>query len=142
MDNILKIVLGVVAFVGLIIMMIPNGNPLQDKGPNATVAANTMADPDAGKGKADEQVAPSEAPAPPPSSPSPTQDIAFGQPMLDPTPPSMQNQQQPQQGQNSGSPDDPAPNEATAPFPYVPTYGQPPVYQYGPPPIPTQPYQN
>ncbi len=97
MDNIQKMIVGSLGLVGLIVMLVPNSDPLAAK--KAEV----------GQATAD---APALAPPPPPPLPSqPPQvgetsggfvvddsDIAnFGKPMVDPTPPGQRNQQGPQE---------------------------------------------
>lgn len=133
MDNIAKLVLGVVGMIGLLVLMIPQGNPLADKGttePAAVVAPDPI---------------PNEAPPNEPETVTtvnaPIQDIsAFGQPMLDPTPPGQKQSQepvQPQQMANEGNGVNP---ETVAPYPANPSLGAPAYdnqggYQVGP--IPT-----
>lgn len=103
MDNILKLIVGCLGLVGLIVMIVPNSDPLaKNKAKNAVEAAPS-ADPAAAG-----------APPPPPPPPDPnaatqTQTNAnnvvvedynignFGQPMIDPTPPGQRNQQPAQQ---------------------------------------------
>ena len=91
MDNIQKMIVGCLGLVGLIVMIVPNSDPLAAK-------------------KAEAGQATSDAPAPAPPPPLPPQppqvgntsggfvvddsDIAnFGKPMVDPTPPSRRTQQ-------------------------------------------------
>jgi hypothetical protein len=109
MDNILKLIVGCLGLVGLVVMIIPNSDPLANKKDDVTSA--TPASPDA-------TAAANGAPLPPPPPPDPnaTQqadtdnvvvedyDIgSFGQPMIDPTPPGQRNQQPYQPPQyNSG----------------------------------------
>jgi hypothetical protein len=90
MDNILKMVLGVLAFAGILVMVIPSGNPLA---PQDRMAAIDIPPP-----------APADAAPPAASSASiddkkedkfavKDKDIAsFGQPMVDPTPLGQQQQ--------------------------------------------------
>ncbi len=103
MDNILKLIVGCLGLIGLVVMIIPNSDPLAKKaeqnGGLASPAGNAVGGP---------------PPPPPPSAAdgsaeAPEQaadgnvivedyDIAsFGQPMVDPTPPGQRNQQQVQQ---------------------------------------------
>lgn len=103
MDNILKLIVGCLGLVGLIVMIVPNSDPIaKSKAKNAVEAAPTTDPAAAG------------TPPPPPPPPDPnaaaqTQadadnvivedyDIgSFGQPMIDPTPPGQRNQQVAQQ---------------------------------------------
>jgi hypothetical protein len=101
MDNILKLIVGCLGLVGLVVMIIPNSDPLAKKREQ-----NGMANAPAGNAVA--------GPPPPPAAAAGTAeapaqqddgnvivedyDIAsFGQPMVDPTPPGQRNQQQVQQ---------------------------------------------
>jgi hypothetical protein len=119
MDNIAKLVLGVVGVIGLIVLMIPQGNPLTDKGPETAVAVGAP-DP-----------IPNEAPKNEPDAVTPinapTQDIsAFGQPMLDPTPPGQrQVQNQPTSPPPSGNEGNYSSQEPVAPYPANPGFGTP-----------------
>lgn len=105
MDNILKLIVGCLALVGLIVMIVPNSDPLA-----STKAETQNVGPITGS--------PSDTNAPPPPPPVETSvqqdpaapsefivddyDVAsFGQPMVDPTPPG-QRAQQAQQQQNVG----------------------------------------
>ena len=89
MDNIQKMIVGSLGLVGLIVMLVPNSDPLATK-----------------KAEVGEVTAGVPAPAPPPPpQPAPVggasggfivddSDIAnFGKPMVDPTPPGQRNQQ-------------------------------------------------
>jgi hypothetical protein len=102
MDNIAKLVLGTVAFIGLLVLIIPEGNPLPNK-PGAAPAS-----------EAPQPAKTSETLPPPPPAPAATNGDSnestktetsapemapFGQPMLDPTPPGAR--QANQQGQNN-----------------------------------------
>jgi hypothetical protein len=108
MDNILKLIVGCLGLVGLIVMIVPNSDPLVSK-PAKTGETPAVAS------------APSNAavPPPPPAMEATPQeqanpgefavddyDIAnFGQPMVDPTPPGQPNwqaQQQPMLPQGQG----------------------------------------
>jgi hypothetical protein len=109
MDNILKLVLSVIAFAGLLVAFIPNKNPLAEPvklAPKPPVEAKSETDA-AGENAASQatasQPAPAPSPAPQPVIQSTSQDIAFGQPMLDPTPPGQQMQNQQQQPANGAS---------------------------------------
>lgn len=139
MDNIAKLVLGVLGVVGLILMMIPQGNPLADKGAPAAVS-----------GPAPEDI-PDELPKNEPVTAAasdanvPAQDInSFGQPMMDPTPPgqrqAQQQQQQPGQPQQMANEGNGVNPEMIAPYPANPSLGAPAYdnqggFQVGP--IPT-----
>lgn len=86
MDNIAKLVLGTLGFIGFVAVIIPKGNPLQP--PPAPAVATVPAQPSVAEN------APPPAPAVTTNSveqaknPVADNDIpAFGQPMLDPTPP-------------------------------------------------------
>jgi hypothetical protein len=140
MDNIAKMVLGMLAIVGLVIMIIPQGNPLADKGtPPAAVGPVPDDIPD----ELPQQSDPAEAPAP--TANLPAQDVtAFGQPMMDPTPPGQkaqqQQQQNPNQSQQTANEGNGVNPELVAPYPANPTLGAPNYdpqggYQVGP--IPT-----
>lgn len=112
MDNILKLVVGVVAVIGLIVLMIPEGDPLSSKG----AAAEGKLPPSADEGE-DEAVPPKNVP-PDPVGTAPQEQITnFGQPMFDPTPPGQkaleQQQQQAQQAQAQAS------NQSTANDPTI-----------------------
>jgi hypothetical protein len=88
MDNIQKMVLGMVAIVAVVVLIMPQGNPLPEKAavqsaePENTTPENTQ-------NKDNEGV---ETSGPPPtneSAPNPsanTEVTNFGQPMMDPTP--------------------------------------------------------
>lgn len=139
MDNIAKLVLGMLAFVGLIILMIPQGNPLADKGTQTTETISAPED------------IPDELPpndpvvATAPNANVPVQDVsAFGQPMMDPTPPGQrqaQQQQQPGQPQQMANEGNGVNPEMVAPYPANPSLGAPPAYgpqpAYQVGPIPT-----
>jgi hypothetical protein len=139
MDNIAKLVLGMLALVGLIILMIPQGNPLTDKGAQAAVTVPAPEDiPD--------EVPPNDpVVATAPNANVPVQDVnAFGQPMMDPTPPgqrqAQQQQQQPGQPQQMANEGNGVNPEMVAPYPANPSLGAPAYgpqagYQVGP--IPT-----
>jgi hypothetical protein len=116
MDNILKLTVGCLGLVGLIVMIVPNSDPLastsENPGDIATVSGPPPGSPNA---------------APPPPPPPPGQQIppdgqdnksefatddydiaTFGQPMVDPTPPAeraliTQQQQQQQNALNANS---------------------------------------
>jgi hypothetical protein len=101
MDNILKLVLATLGLVGLLVMLIPSGNPLPP--PPGSVVENATPSPP-----------PVETAAPPaPSSDGTSEsggfvvddnDVAnFGKPMVDPTPPG-QAQNPNQQPQSNGEP--------------------------------------
>jgi hypothetical protein len=100
MDNILKMVLGCLGVVGLLVMMIPQGNPLEQKPSAVPTAAAPIPAPAA------------TPPTPPPPAPPANgssgfkiedHDIAnFGQPMVDPTPPGQRQQQQEQNNPQPG----------------------------------------
>lgn len=131
MDNIGKLVLGLVAVIGLIVLIIPQGNPLEDKGAAAQEAPKNLPPPDNGNDEDDGGVerAPGEAEAAKPVTPATTDDaITFGQPMMDPTPPgqrAVQQQQQmaqQQQSQPGGSPVDDEVN-SSGPAPGAPDSG-------------------
>ena len=90
MDNILKLTVGCLGVVGLIVMMVPNSDPLAGTGA-------TNAPPISG-------TAPTSNIPPPPSSVPPTEQKkpsefvvddynigSFGEPMVDPTPPAQRN---------------------------------------------------
>jgi hypothetical protein len=100
MDNILKLIVGCLGLVGLIVMIVPNSDPLASK----KVGAEGI--PPAAINSSDA------APAPPPPAAAPQdQDNAsgfvvedydinnFGKPMVDPTPPGQRNQNTQQQEQ-------------------------------------------
>jgi hypothetical protein len=113
MDNIGKMVLGLVAFIGLIILLIPQGNPLEEKPATAVVEAPKNLPPaDNGDDGVDgeEAKAPGDAGAPPPVTPATANDpaLTFGQPMMDPTPPGQRaaQQQQKQEQQQGETPED------------------------------------
>jgi hypothetical protein len=100
MDNILKLVLGCLGAVAVLVMLIPDGDPLSKK-PAEAVATSPVA-------------APSPANTPPAAPPTGTpesgssftvqdHDIAsFGKPMVDPTPPGQVSAQQMELGPDSG----------------------------------------
>ena len=135
MDNILKLTVGCLGLVGLIVMVVPNSDPLA-----ATKAEAEGTAPIIGAG----------APPPPPTTAAPEEQAApsefvvddydignFGMPMVDPTPPAQRNiiaqQQQMQQQQQAAG----ANNTQIA--------GQPPIAggdsagPAGPPPPPPLP---
>lgn len=131
MDNIGKLVLGLVAFVGLIVLLIPQGNPLEDK--SAPVAEAPKNAPPPGNGDDGEDDGgsnePGDAGAPKPVLPATSNDaIAFGQPMMDPTPPGQKALQDPQQQQaqvqqqTGGTPVDDETN-SSGPAPGIPDSG-------------------
>ena len=108
MDNILKLTVGCLGLVGLIVMVVPNSDPL----------AATKADAEAAVPNVDAGAPPPPPPPPPPTTAAPEEPAAasefvvddydignFGMPMVDPTPPAQQNiitqQQQQQQAKNS-----------------------------------------
>ena len=110
MDNISKLVFGCLAMVGLIVMVIPNSNPLE---PDPAAQALEGMKPTAPASPA--IVAP---PPPPPPAPAQPDDSAkssgftvddydiqnFGQPMLDPTPPAERKRQaEAQKGEMQGN---------------------------------------
>ena len=133
MDNIGKLVLGLVAVIGLIVLMIPSGNPLEDKGPDAAQEAPQNLPPPVTEDDEDDGGVvrvPGDAKAPAPVTPSSSNaPIAFGQPMMDPTPPgqrALQEQQMQQQAQvqqqNGGTPVDDEVN-SSGPAPGMPDTG-------------------
>jgi hypothetical protein len=88
MDNIAKLVLGTVSLIGMVVLMIPEGDPLI-KSPTAVAAAPSGAVPPQPAQTAT-SIAPQPASETPPPQPNLSQSddqIAFGQPMFDPTPP-------------------------------------------------------
>lgn len=136
MDNILKLTVGCLGLVGLIVMVVPNSDPLA-----ATKAQAEGATPIVGAG----------APAPPPTTAAPEVQAApsefvvddydignFGQPMIDPTPPADRNiiaqQQQMQQQQQQALGTN---NNQTAEQP--PIAGADSAGPAGPPPPPPLP---
>ncbi len=102
MDNILKLIVGCLGLVGLIVMIVPNSDPLASK----KVRAEGI--PPASINPTGEATAP---PPPPPAAAPQDQDNAsgfvvedydinnFGKPMVDPTPPGQRNQNTQQQEQ-------------------------------------------
>ena len=107
MDNILKLIFGCLGLVALIVMIVPNSDPLASNNAENQGAPPISSAPPPGEA----------APPPPYAEPAQSQnsegefvvddyDIAsFGQPMVDPTPPGQrslisQQQQQAQQQQN------------------------------------------
>lgn len=102
MDNILKLIVGCLGLVGLIVMIVPNSDPLASK----KVGAEGI--PPASINPTGEATAP---PPPPPAAAPQDQDNAsgfvvedydinnFGKPMVDPTPPGQRNQNTQQQEQ-------------------------------------------
>jgi hypothetical protein len=110
MDNILKLIVGCLGLVGLIVMIVPNSDPLASTKDGADETTTTAAPP----------IGESGAPPPPPAEPVPapaSQDDQsefvvddfdinnFGKPMVDPTPPGQRAPiaQQPQNGPNSNN---------------------------------------
>lgn len=110
MDNILKLIVGCLGLVGLIVMIVPNSDPLASTKDGGEETATAAAPPIGTAG----------APPPPPApAPGPTPDGQanqsefvvddydinnFGQPMVDPTPPARRAliaQQQQQNGTNN-----------------------------------------
>jgi hypothetical protein len=130
MDNILKLVVGCLGAVAVLVMLIPNGDPLTKK-PGASVDTAPAAAP-----------SPADAPpvAPPTSVPESggsftvqDHDIAsFGKPMVDPTPPGQASEQQIQPSSNEGSSSS-APAQNIVPGP---GYGAPPQIPAKPAPVP------
>jgi hypothetical protein len=103
MDNILKLIVGCLGLVGLVVMIIPNSDPLANK--NGDAADVPSQSPDGAAAVANG------APPPPPPPPDPNASTQakpsnvivedynignFGEPMVDPTPPGQRNQQQSQ----------------------------------------------
>ena len=109
MDNILKLIVGCLGLVGLIVMIVPNSDPLASTKDGADETTTAAAPP----------VGEAGAPPPPAPAPGPTPDGQenqsefvvddydinnFGQPMVDPTPPAQRAliaQQQQQNGLNN-----------------------------------------
>ena len=113
MDNILKLTVGCLGVVGLIVMMVPNSDPIA-----ATKAEVVSATPIVGAGTPPPPITIAAAPE---DQTAPSEFVVedynignFGQPMVDPTPPAqkaiiaqqqqMQQLQQQQQANNSQSP--------------------------------------
>jgi pyruvate/2-oxoglutarate dehydrogenase complex dihydrolipoamide acyltransferase (E2) component len=89
MDNIQKMILGMVAIVAVIVIIMPQGNPLAEKGPAEPAKAEVAPAAEALK-KEDEGT---ESPPPPAKNPNEapapsanTEVTNFGMPMMDPTP--------------------------------------------------------
>lgn len=132
MDNIAKLVLGVVALIGLLVLMIPQGDPLNSDAPTTAVVAAAAADAAAGPPDPIPNEAPQNEPDAAGANTAPTQAIpAFGQPMLDPTPAGdrqiQQQQQQQAQQPLAGNEGNYTGEESVAPFPANPAGGAPPA---------------
>ena len=129
MDNIQKMIVGSLGLVGLVVMVVPNADPLASKKAEAEQAA---------------------AMAPPVSPPAPLQpatapnaqpsggfvvddsDIAnFGKPMVDPTPPAERNQNPVQEQIQQPKPA----NDIAQPQNSPGNFGQPPIIGRTPAPV-------
>ena len=110
MDNIQKMIVGCLGLIGLVVMIVPNKDPLASNQAGANEA------PLLAETASDGQTPPAPPPPPPPPAPSENSDTqsepstfvvedydigTFGQPMMDPTPPGQRNQQAQQQNTNA-----------------------------------------
>jgi hypothetical protein len=109
MNNIFKIVLGVLAVVGIAVLLMPKGNPLDKKTGAQPSEPTEQLIPQVDEPSS--VVPPEQANTPPPPFVvNATEAPAFGQPMLDPTPPGSKPKQQnvqpagPQTTPNTGEP--------------------------------------
>ena len=110
MDNIQKMIVGCLGLIGLVVLIVPNKDPLASNQAGANEA------PLLAETASDGQTPPAPPPPPPPPTPSENSDTqaepstfvvedydigTFGQPMMDPTPPGQRNQQAQQQNANA-----------------------------------------
>jgi hypothetical protein len=134
MDNILKLIMGCLGLIGLVVMILPNADPLASANNDTEVAtASTGAVNGTAAASAPQAQAPNavqEAPASEGEFVVDDYDINnFGKPMVDPTPPAQRNQN-PVQEQNQQPAND---------MPQSPTFpgnsGQPPIIARSPAPV-------